>query len=61
MTVLVKHGPFTRGKKADVATFPEAVLLLHVLSWGPCSTRTVIGEAAQPLLHLFSQGFPPSL
>jgi len=28
--------------KADVGDFSSAVLLLHVLSWGPCLTRTVI-------------------
>ena len=28
-------------------TFPGAVLLLHVLSWGPCLTRTVIGEVTK--------------
>ena len=44
ITVLVKHGPLTRDKKADVGHFSSAILLLHILSWGPYLTRTVIHE-----------------
>ena len=35
LTVRVKHGPFPREKKGGRGDFSSAVLLVHVLSWGP--------------------------
>jgi hypothetical protein len=34
--------PLTREKRRDVGNFSNAVFLVHVLSWGPGLTRTVI-------------------
>ena len=41
ITVLVKHAPFTRENRLDVATFPVQ-FCSFTCSLGPCLTRTVI-------------------